>query len=176
MKNASIDHICLKKGPYFYTFLIGILFFIGIDFSIAQENRAPSKLSIAGDDGDLSKPNNRYPHQNTLRKIPENLLFGQIRSIEHDAATVVIYQNKRPVAKKIPLSAALQIRDPLNRLVLPATLSLPASVRFKLDFSNQLWRAWILTEKEHQYHAKQAKISSGSFSLKGNAASHSSGR
>jgi hypothetical protein len=51
--------------------------------------------------------------------------------------------------KTVPLSPVAQIRDPENRIVLPASLmGGPYKVRVLLNADGQLERAWILTGEE----------------------------
>jgi hypothetical protein len=57
---------------------------------------------------------------------------------------MVIELNGKPAL----LSAGAQIRDPDNRLVLPASLTEKVDVGYTLDGAGQVHRVWILSERE----------------------------
>ena len=75
-----------------------------------------------------------------LRTIPKEAQHGVIRHLE----TMVIELNGKPAL----LSAGAQIRDPDNRLVLPASLTEKVDVGYTLDGAGQVHRVWILSERE----------------------------
>ena len=75
-----------------------------------------------------------------LRSIPKEAQHGVIRHLE----TMVIELNGKPAL----LSAGAQIRDPDNRLVLPASLTEKVDVGYTLDGAGQVHRVWILSERE----------------------------
>jgi hypothetical protein len=75
-----------------------------------------------------------------LRSIPKEAQHGQIRHLE----AMVIELNGKPAQ----LSAGAQIRDPDNRLVLPASLTEKVDVGYTLDGAGLVHRVWILSERE----------------------------
>ena len=46
------------------------------------------------------------------------------------------------------LSPGAQIRDPLNRIIMPATLPSGSIVRYQLDAAGLVHRVWILSPEE----------------------------
>ena len=75
-----------------------------------------------------------------LRTIPDGAKLGQLRHV-HDMAIELDGKPQR-------LSAGAQIRDPDNRLVLPASLTEKTLVGYTLDSSGQVHRVWILSPRE----------------------------
>ena len=75
-----------------------------------------------------------------LRTIPKEAKLGELRHVE----AMVVEMDGKPQ----PLSAGAQIRDPDNRLVLPASLMEKTKVRYLVDAAGRVHRVWILSERE----------------------------
>ena len=75
-----------------------------------------------------------------LRTIPKEARPGVIRHLE--AMIVELDGRARHLAP------GAQIRDPENRLVLPASLVEKSAVRYLLDREGMVHRVWILTPQE----------------------------
>ena len=75
-----------------------------------------------------------------LRTIPKEAVLGELRHLE--AMTVEIDGKPRS------LSPGAQIRDPDNRLLLPASLMEKQKVRYLVDGMGQVHRVWILSPAE----------------------------
>ena len=75
-----------------------------------------------------------------VRTIPKEAKLGQLRHV-HETAVELDGKPQR-------LSPGAQIRDPDNRLVLPASLTEKTVVGYLLDSTGQLHRVWILTPGE----------------------------
>jgi hypothetical protein len=50
--------------------------------------------------------------------------------------------------QELQLSPGAQIRDPLNRIIVPASLPPASVVRYQLDAAGLVHRVWILTAEE----------------------------
>jgi hypothetical protein len=50
--------------------------------------------------------------------------------------------------KAVTLSPGVQIRDPLNMMVLPGMIRQPVLVRYQTDFAGYVSRVWILSAQE----------------------------
>jgi hypothetical protein len=75
-----------------------------------------------------------------LRTIPKEALLGDLRHLQ---AMVVEIDGKAR-----SLSPGAQIRDPDNRLVIPASLMQKTKVRYLVDHQGQVHRVWILSAAE----------------------------
>ncbi len=75
-----------------------------------------------------------------LRTIPKEAKLGAIRHLQE----MVVEIDGRPER----LSPGAQIRDPENRLVLPASLAEKSDARYLLDAAGLVHRVWILTPLE----------------------------
>lgn len=75
-----------------------------------------------------------------LRNIPAEAKRAEMRHLQE----MVVELNGTPVR----LAAAAQIRDQSNRIVMPASLSQPALVRYTTDPQGQVMRIWMLTPAE----------------------------
>lgn len=75
-----------------------------------------------------------------LRTIPKDAVLGELRHLH--AMTVEIDGKPRR------LSPGAQIRDPDNRLVLPASLMEKSKVRYLVDGTGQVHRVWVLSAAE----------------------------
>ena len=75
-----------------------------------------------------------------LRTIPKEAVLGQLRHLE----AMVVEIDGKPRS----LSPGAQIRDPDNRLVLPASLMEKSKVRYLEDPQGQVHRVWILSGAE----------------------------
>jgi len=75
-----------------------------------------------------------------LRTIPKEAQLGEIRHLE--AMVVEIDGKPRELAP------GAQIRDPDNRLVLPASLVEKSQVRYLVDGTGMVRRIWILSARE----------------------------
>jgi hypothetical protein len=75
-----------------------------------------------------------------LRTIPKEARLGEIRHLE--AMLVEIDGKPRR------LSPGAQIRDPDNRLVVPASLAGKSQVRYLVDGTGLVHRVWILSPRE----------------------------
>jgi len=84
--------------------------------------------------------------------LSASAVFAQLRSIPADAKRGLMHHvqettvevNGRPMR----LAPAAQIRDAMNRIVMPATVPSGSLVKFTLDAQGQLRRVWILTADE----------------------------
>ncbi|HEX7217600.1 MAG TPA: hypothetical protein VF280_00110 [Burkholderiales bacterium] len=75
-----------------------------------------------------------------LRTIPKEAVLGQIRHLE----AMVVELDGKPAQ----LAPGAQIRDPDNRLVLPASITEKRMVRYLVDGTGQVHRLWILSADE----------------------------
>ena len=75
-----------------------------------------------------------------LRTIPPQAQPGTLRHV----MDLVVELNGQPV----DLAPCAQIRDADNRLILPASLMETTSVRYLLDGTGKVHRAWILSPQE----------------------------
>ncbi len=75
-----------------------------------------------------------------LRTIPPQAQPGTLRHV----MDLVVELN----GQQGPLAPGAQIRDADNRLILPASLTEPTAVRYLLDGTGKLHRAWILSPQE----------------------------
>jgi hypothetical protein len=75
-----------------------------------------------------------------LRTIPKEATLGEIRHLE--AMWVEIDGKPRQLAP------GAQIRDPDNRLVLPASLVGKSPMRYLVDGAGMVHRIWILSPRE----------------------------
>ncbi len=75
-----------------------------------------------------------------LRTIPMEAVLGELRHLE----AMVVEIDGKPRS----LSPGAQIRDPDNRLVIPASLMEKSKVRYLVDPQGQVHRVWILSAAE----------------------------
>ena len=75
-----------------------------------------------------------------LRTIPKQAVLGELRHLE----AMVVEIDGKPRS----LSPGAQIRDPDNRLVIPASLMEKSKVRYLVDPQGQVHRVWILSAAE----------------------------
>ena len=75
-----------------------------------------------------------------LRTIPKAAVLGQIRQLEAMAVELD--------GKPAQVAPGAQIRDPDNRLVLPASITEKLTVRYLLDGAGAVHRVWILSARE----------------------------
>ena len=75
-----------------------------------------------------------------LRSIPANAKRAQMSHVSENQVEL----NGRPVQ----LSPGAQIRDPMNRIIMPATLPPGSAVRYQLDAAGLVHRVWILSPEE----------------------------
>src|SRR4051812_14552489 len=75
-----------------------------------------------------------------LRTIPANAKRGQMSFLSEN--------NVELNGKPLRLSPGAQIRDPLNRIIMPATLPPNSIVRMQLDSAGNVHRVWILSPEE----------------------------
>ena len=80
------------------------------------------------------------PAQAQLRTIPPDTKRGEI---QHVYDMVVDIDGQR-----MQLAPGAQIRDPDNRIVLPAAIPPETIVRYKLDTLGMVSRVWILSPQE----------------------------
>jgi len=75
-----------------------------------------------------------------LREIPVNAKRAQMSHVSENRVEV----NGEPAR----LSPGAQIRDPLNRIIMPATLPRDSAVKYQLDAAGLVHRVWILSPRE----------------------------
>jgi hypothetical protein len=75
-----------------------------------------------------------------LRTIPKEAQRGEIRHLQ----SMVVEIDGKPRE----LAPGAQIRDPDNRLVLPASLVEKSHVRYLVDGTGMVRRVWILSARE----------------------------
>jgi hypothetical protein len=75
-----------------------------------------------------------------LRTIPKEAQRGEIRHLQ----SMVVEIDGKPQQ----LAPGAQIRDPDNRLVLPASLVEKSHVRYLVDGTGMVRRVWILSARE----------------------------
>jgi hypothetical protein len=75
-----------------------------------------------------------------LRTIPAQAKRAQMSFVGENRVEV----NGEPAR----LSPGAQIRDPLNRIILPATLPAGSAVKYQLDSAGLVHRVWILSPEE----------------------------
>jgi hypothetical protein len=75
-----------------------------------------------------------------LRTIPKDAKLGELRYLE----AMVVEIDGRPQN----LAPGAQIRDPENRIVVPASLADRSQVRYLVDGSGMVVRVWILSPRE----------------------------
>ena len=75
-----------------------------------------------------------------LRSIPDDAKRGAMRHLQERAVEVD--------GKPQRLSPGAQIRDPDNRLVLPASVAPGTIVKYRVDDSGMIRQVWILSPRE----------------------------
>jgi hypothetical protein len=75
-----------------------------------------------------------------LRTIPTSAERGVM---SHVSGMLVSLNGER-----VQLATGAQIRDPSNRIILPAALPPESRVKYTLDLQGQVHRVWILTPAE----------------------------
>ena len=75
-----------------------------------------------------------------LRGIPAEAKPATLRHMQD----MIVELNGKPAR----LSPGAQIRDPFNRLVLPASLAAKTVVKYQADASGMVHRVWILSPEE----------------------------
>lgn len=75
-----------------------------------------------------------------LRTIPKDAKLGQMRHLQ----AMMVELDGKPIL----LSPGAQIRDPDNRLVVPATLVEKQPVGYLVDGMGQIHRVWVLSARE----------------------------
>jgi hypothetical protein len=80
------------------------------------------------------------PADAQLRAIPNEAQLGEIRHLR----AMVVEIDGKPRS----LSPGAQIRDPDNRIVLPASLVEKVHMRYLLDGSGMVHRVWLLSPSE----------------------------
>jgi hypothetical protein len=75
-----------------------------------------------------------------LRTIPANAKRAQMSFVAENRVEV----NGQPAQ----LSPGAQIRDPMNRIIMPATLPPGSPVKYQLDGAGLVHRVWILSPEE----------------------------
>jgi len=80
------------------------------------------------------------PASGQLRTIPKEAKLGEIRHLE----AMVVEIDGKPQR----LAPGAQIRDPDNRLVVPASLAGKSQVRYLVDAAGMVYRVWILSPRE----------------------------
>jgi hypothetical protein len=75
-----------------------------------------------------------------LRSIPPEAKPATLRHLQE----MIVELNGKPVR----LSPGAQIRDPFNRLVLPAAIVEKTAVRYLVDRDGRVHRIWILSAEE----------------------------
>ena len=78
--------------------------------------------------------------------------IAQLRTIPADAKRAEMsYMSANIVelnGRQLLLSPGAQIRDPMNRIILPGTLPPGSVVKYQLDSAGAVHRVWILTSEE----------------------------
>jgi hypothetical protein len=93
----------------------------------------------SGELGDGAPP---PPAQQVLRTIPADAKFARMQPPQMDSVTLD--------STEFHLSPGAQIRSADNRIVMPATVQAPVTVRYQLDGTGNVYRVWILTAVEAQ--------------------------
>ena len=75
-----------------------------------------------------------------LRPIPAGAKRAEMSHVRENIVEV----NR----EQLQLSPGAQIRDPLNRIILPATLPPGSPVKYQLDAAGLVHRVWILSPEE----------------------------
>jgi hypothetical protein len=75
-----------------------------------------------------------------LRSIPADARRAQMTHVGEN----VVEMNGR----EMQLSPGAQIRDPMNRIIMPATLPPGSAVKYQLDAAGLVHRVWILSPEE----------------------------
>ena len=75
-----------------------------------------------------------------LRSIPPEARPGTLRHLQD----MIVELN----GKAVRLSPGAQIRDPYNRLVLPASMTGKTAVKYLSDANGMVHRVWVLTPEE----------------------------
>ena len=96
-------------------------------------------------DGELPAAQQPVPSVGVVRAIPQDAPKAEM---EPPLAGQVIMGDTA-----MSLSAGAQIRDQMNRIVMPSTVTERHIVRFKLDPAGQVSQVWILTPEERQQPA-----------------------
>jgi hypothetical protein len=78
--------------------------------------------------------------QTVIRTLPEDAKRGRLSHVQETVLSLD--------GKKIQLAPAGQIRGPNNLIIQPAALPRDSLVKYQLDASGSLYRAWILTPEE----------------------------
>jgi len=77
-----------------------------------------------------------------LRTIPGGAKRAQMSHVSENTVEVN--------GRKMQLSPGAQIRDPMNRIIMPATLPPRSAVKYQLDATGLVHRVWILSPEEAQ--------------------------
>ena len=75
-----------------------------------------------------------------LRTIPADAKRAEMSHVQENLVSL----NGQPAQ----LSAGAQIRDTMNRIIMPATLPPGSIVKYQLDSAGLVHRVWILTPEE----------------------------
>ncbi|HWI36426.1 MAG TPA: hypothetical protein VNU64_08235 [Burkholderiales bacterium] len=75
-----------------------------------------------------------------LRTIPPDARRAQMSHVQENVVTLN--------GQTAQLAAGAQIRDAMNRIVLPTALPAGSIVKYQLDSAGRVYRAWILTPEE----------------------------
>ena len=75
-----------------------------------------------------------------LRTIPPGAKRAQMSHVRENTVELN--------GRKMQLSPGAQIRDPMNRIIMPATLPSRSVVKYQLDATGLVHRVWILSPEE----------------------------
>ena len=75
-----------------------------------------------------------------LRTIPRDARLAEIRHVQADLIELNGYQ--------VRLAPGAQIRDTLNRIIMPTAVPAGALVKYQLDAEGQVREVWILSREE----------------------------
>jgi hypothetical protein len=75
-----------------------------------------------------------------VRTIPQDAKRGEMRYVPDMTVEVN--------GQQLPLAPGIQIRDPLNMILVPAALPDKALVKYRLDGNGMVRQVWILTPEE----------------------------
>jgi hypothetical protein len=78
--------------------------------------------------------------QTITRTLPEDAKRGRLSHVQENVLTLD--------GKKVNLAPAGQIRGSNNLIIMPAALPRDSLVKYQLDASGNLHRAWVLTPEE----------------------------
>jgi len=77
---------------------------------------------------------------------------AQLRSLPADAKRAQMsHLSENTIelnGREMQLSPGAQIRDPMNRIIMPATLPPGSAVKYQLDAAGLVHRVWILSTEE----------------------------